>query len=217
MLLQCYNEPMKFVIFHGTYGSSQGNWFPDLKKRLESIGQTVIVPQFPVENWNRITALGKKAEFKNQNLQNWLSHFEKNLLPEIKNSKELVFVGHSLSPVFILHAVTKFNIQLDSAIFVVPFLTLEEGTWQIHLANKTFYKTDFNFSKLKKLIPISYVLHSDDDPYVNSKYPLDFAAKMDSRVIVVKGAKHFNVDNKFFKFPLVFELCKTRLNAERFL
>ncbi len=209
---------MKFVIFHGSYGSSEGNWFPDLKSRLESIGEKVFVPQFPVENWDQITKLGKKeAVPNNQTLVRWLEHFEKHVLPKLKGEKNLVFVGHSLSPVFILHAVIKFKIKLDAAIFVVPFLTLGKTIWQIDLVNRSFYKTDFNFGKVRKLIPMSFVLYSDDDPYVNAKNSLAFASKIGSHIIMVKGARHFNSDNKFVTFPLVFELCKTRLDAERFL
>lgn len=208
---------MKFLILHGSFGSKEGNWFPDVRKRLESIGQKVIMPQFPIEDWDRITAAGEKAEFKNQNLKNWLSFFEKNILLQIKPTEKTVFIGHSLSPVFMLHVVERFSIKIESAIFVVPFLTLDETVWQIDRANETFYKTDFNFKKLQALIPVSYVLYSDNDPYVQPKFPLAFAKNMKSSTIMVKGAKHFNVDNKFFTFPLVFELCKTRLDAEKFL
>lgn len=209
---------MKFVIFHGTYGNSEGNWFPYLRKQLELIDQEVLVPQFPVEDWDQITKLGeKKAKPKNQTLSNWLDFFKKNVLKEIKNDKQLVFIGHSLSPVFILHAVSMFNLKLDCGIFVCPFFQLPKAIWQIDLVNRGFYKNDFDFVKLKKLIPSSYVLYSDNDPYVNPKYPLDFASKIGSNVIMVKGAKHFNAENKFFSFPLVYELCKTRLNTADYL
>ncbi len=209
---------MKFVIFHGSYGSSNGNWFPDLKKRLELINQEVIAPRFPVENWDTITQLGeKKAKATNQTLPNWLNFFKKKVLKEIKSNKQLVFIGHSLSPVFILHAVEAFKVQLDCGIFVCPFFELPKDEWQIDLVNRGFYRKDFDFEKLKKLIPTSYVLHSDNDPYVKTNYSLDFASKMGSSVIMVKGAGHFNADNKFFSFPLVYELCKTRLDPKNYL
>ena len=51
---------MKFVLFHGSYGSSEGNWFPYLKNQLELINQDVLVPQFPIEDHKEILHLGEK-------------------------------------------------------------------------------------------------------------------------------------------------------------
>lgn len=209
---------MKFVLFHGTYGSAEGNWFPYLKKCLESVGQKVLVPQFPVENWSEITKLGeKRAKVTKQTLQNWIEFFERIILPKIKKRNDVVFVGHSLAPVFILHCVEKFKIKLDCAIFVSPFLELPNNIWQIDLANKAFYKKDFDFGKLKRFIPTSYVLYSDNDPYVEKKYLIEFGMKLRSSFIEVKGGKHLNAEFGWTKFPLVFELCKTRIDAKKYL
>ena len=37
----------KVVIIHGANGSPEENWFPWLKKELETKGIEVIIPQFP--------------------------------------------------------------------------------------------------------------------------------------------------------------------------
>jgi len=201
---------MKFVIFHGAFGSPSGNWFPELKEKLESLGQEVLVPQFPVENWDDITKLGPNYSPMHQSLENWLKVFDK-IRKDFKQGEELCFIGHSLSPLFILHAIDRYNIQLDSAIFVSPFLK-RVNIWQFDLVNKTFYKTDFNFQKLRRLIPISYVLYSDNDPYVEKYQPIGFAKRMGSSLLFVKHAGHMNLEVNLNEFPLIFELCKTRLD-----
>ena len=201
---------IKFVIFHGSFATPDAHWFPELKEKLEALNQKVIVPKFPVDDWGEITKAGPKNTPKKQNLKKWLKTFKK--ISQGFNKKEkLCFIGHSLGCLFILHIIDKFNIKLDSAIFVSPFLSKLNRAWQIDLVNQTFYKTNFDFEKLKKLIPTSYVLYSDNDPYVDKNYPIDFAKKLNSLLIFVRKAGHMNSEFGFTKFPLVFELCKTRL------
>lgn len=199
---------MTFVIFHGAFGGPEENWFPQLKERLESLDQKVIVPQFPVDDWDEVTKNGPKVPPKNQNLSSWLNTFAKSDLARQK----YCFVGHSLGCIFILHALDKFGIHLDSAIFVSPFLEKLNTLWQIDHANQSFYKTGFDYEKLNKLIPISYVLYSDNDPYVDKKYSLEFAQKLNSSTIIVSKAGHMNAAVNLNEFPLVLELCKTRID-----
>jgi predicted alpha/beta hydrolase family esterase len=202
---------MKFVIFHGSFGAPESHWFPELKERLESLNQEVVIPRFPTEDWEEVTKAGPQKPPKNQSLISWLKAFEK-IAGTLKKDEKPCFISHSLGCLFSLHLVDKYSLQLDSAIFVSPFLEKLGRSWQIDLVNKSFYKTDFDFVKLQKLIPISYVLYSDNDPYVASKYPVGFAQKLGSSLIFVRKAGHMNIEFGFKTFPLVFELCKTRLD-----
>jgi uncharacterized protein len=201
---------MNYIIVHGSFGSPSENWFPYLKTKLIKIGQIVEVPALPVDNWDTVTKNGQDFPVKNQSLTSWLKIFQEHI---VLNPKEkYCFVGHSLAPLFILHLIDKLNIQLDSAIFVCPFLTHLNTDWQIDLANASFYKSDFNFIKLKKLIPLNYVVYSNNDPYVDVKYALEFSEKMGSAKICITNGGHLGTSAGFAEFPLLFELCKTRLN-----
>lgn len=204
---------MKFVIIHGAFGGPDENWFPQLKESLESLGQKVLVPKFPVENWDEITKNGPEIPANNQTLNNWLSKFEE-IYPEIKDEKKLVFIGHSLGPVFILHLAAKYKFRLDCGIFVIPFLSSlkRKDLWQFDHVNSSFYKTDFDFNKIRKLIPLSYVLYSSNDPYVDRKYSVDFASRLGSSLIEVAGGAHLNSEVNLNEFPLILELCKSRLD-----
>jgi hypothetical protein len=42
---------MQFIIFHGTFGSKDGNWFPWLDRELLKLGQKVIRPQMPIDDY----------------------------------------------------------------------------------------------------------------------------------------------------------------------
>ncbi len=201
---------MQTVIFHGAFGSKNGNWFPWLKLELEAHGQKVFLEQYPVDDYDEITSKGSDNTTSIQNLDSWTKMFEKTTLPKIKKGEPLMFVGHSLAPVFIIHLVEKYELTLDCAIFVSPFLeSLKGDAWQFDIVNRTFYKTDFNWEKMKKLIPVSYVLYGVNDPYVPNSYPLDFASKMGSSIIPVKNGGHLGGD--FKELPLVLELCRSRI------
>jgi len=202
---------MKFIIFHGAFGNPESNWLPELKVKLEALGQKVIVPRFPVDSWSKVTKAGENVPPHYQSLENWLAVFDE-LRKTFKKDEELCFVGHSLGPLFILHVVDRYNIKLDSAIFVSPFLGQLNTAWQLDHVNKTFYKTDFDFKKLRRLIPVSYVLYSDNDPYVEKYQPIRFAKRLGSSLLFVKRAGHMNIEVNLNEFPLVFELCKTRLD-----
>ncbi len=202
---------MKYVLFHGAFGNPQIGWFPQLQEKLEAIGQTVIAPQFPVDSWEDVTKAGPHVAPKQQALSHWFSGFEP-IAQSFRKGEKVCFVGHSLGPLFILHAVSRWNLKLDSAIFVSPFLDRLTRAWQIDHVNTSFYKTDFDFGKLKKLIPISYVLYSDNDPYVDRNHSVLFAKALDSSLIFVKKAGHMNSEINLNEFPLVFDLCLTRVD-----
>lgn len=207
---------MKFVIFHGAYGNASGNWFPWLKNELLKLKQEVILEQFPTESWENVEKIGPSFVGENQTLLNWVKTFEVKILPHISKKDKLCFVGHSLGPQFILHLISKFNIQLDSAIFVMPFQRLlGPDDWMFNVVNNTFMTEDFDYKKLKKLIPLSFSIYSDNDKYVLQEYCEDFAKKMQSTKIVVKGGDHINAPF-FTKLPLALELCKTRIDALKY-
>ena len=129
---------MQCVIFHGSFGKKDGNWFPWLKKELEAMGHEVFLEQYPTDQWADIEKGGKNNTNTIQNLTSWTAYFEKNVLPRLDHTKGLVFFGHSLSPVFILHLVDRFNLQLKGAVFASPFLeALKVGaTWPFDVVNK---------------------------------------------------------------------------------
>lgn len=204
---------MKFIIFHGAFGSSEGNWFPELRRNLTALSQTVIIPQFPQEDSTQLTQSGPNTLITKLTLKSWLSTFQKTVLPEIKPGEPLCFIGHSLGCVFILHLVEKFHLKLDSAIFVGPFMDcLPTEVWPYDRIIADFAKTTFDFDRLKKLIPDSYVLYSGNDPYVANHQSKLFAKMLDSSTIKLKKAGHMNAEVDLEKFSLVLDLCLTRLD-----
>lgn len=201
---------MKFILIHGAFSSPRNNWLPELKDKLESLGQEVVAPSFPVDTWDAVTKFGQSVPSKKQNLNNWITEFDK-IYKTFRKGEKLCFIGHSLGPLFILHLVERYNIKLDSAFFVCPFLTKLSKSWQIDHVNESFYKSDFDFVTIRKSIHISYSIYAKDDPYVPLKSARTFAMNMKSEIIESETGMHFNSEANCTSFPLIFELCKTRL------
>lgn len=195
---------------HGSYGSPQENWFPWLKKELEQRSQTVILKQFPVDDWDAINRIGSDDVASYQpieSLASWETYFLEHVLPQI-GDEPFVFIGHSIAPIFMLHMLKKYPLQLAGAIFVAPFFDIPTNpeSWQFYPVNKTFYSMDFDFDKIKEKIGKSYVVYGDDDPYVPVSEPVLFAEKLGSEIFVVKGGGHCG--SIFKEFPLVLNLVK---------
>ncbi len=203
---------MKFVYFHGSFGSPNENWVGYVKDELYKLGYELLRPQFPVEDWQKITQAGPKRAVKNQSLSNWLAVFDEFYQSYLSNPKEKkCFISHSLGPVFVLHVLQQYRIQLDSAIFVSPFLNSLGGKWQFDHVNASFYNTDFDFDLIQRLVPISYTLYGSNDPYVEPERAQTFSQKIQSSFIEVHNGGHLNTSAGFDTFPLLLELCKTRL------
>ena len=79
---------MRVLIFHGWGASSRDNWFPWLKKELESEGHDVLVPDMP--------------NSRTPNLSEWMAKVD-----EIGIDEETVCIGHSLGTILLLRVMEK--------------------------------------------------------------------------------------------------------------
>lgn len=205
--------PMQYLIMHGSYGSPEENWFRWLERKLILDGHTVILEQFPCDNWDEINAIGPEkisAYTPNESLNSWEAFFVANILQKIQKTPT-VFVGHSIAPIFMLHMLQKFDFHLERAIFVSPFFDIPDRPeiWQFFPVNKTFYSYQFNFEKIKKQIGTSFVIYGDDDPYVPPSEPPLFAEKLHGKIHIVQGGKHCG--SNFKEFPLVYDVANVRI------
>jgi len=91
---------MLFVIFHGSYGTINENWIPWLKSKLEELGQEVLLEQFPVESYKEVMQKEKGYASSMQNKENWEKHFLSLYTSHIKQHPHVIFIGHSIAPVF---------------------------------------------------------------------------------------------------------------------
>lgn len=201
---------MQYLIMHGSYGSPEENWFRWLEKQLVEHGSTVLLDQFPVDDWDTVTGIGQEKinnYIPRESLESWEKAFVKQILPKLKNTPT-TFIGHSIAPIFMLHMLNKYDFKFEKAIFVSPFFNIPDrpAIWQFYPVNKTFYGSDFNFDKIRHQIGKSYVVYGDNDPYVPATEPPLFAEKIGAEIHVMPGGGHCG--SSFKEFPILIDLIQ---------
>lgn len=179
-----------FLIVHGVGGGPQENWFPWLKKELEKSGHEVIVPQFPTP--------------KQQILSEWLKVLEKY---KEKINKDAILIGHSLGVPFILNVLEKKQVK---AVFLVAGFFGKAGN-DFDEGMKTFAQRKFDWKAIKAHCRSFFVFHSDNDSYIRLEKAEELAKQLKTKVILVKGAGHFNKTSGYLTFSLLLK------NIEEFL
>jgi len=195
---------MTTIFLHGSFSTPQNAWWPWLKQELEKTGQKVLAPQFPVDRWDKVGELKVEDYQPEANLNDWYKKFEE-IKEAVLADKNRFFVGHSLGPLFLLHLLEKYQFEVKGAVLVAPFFEIHGKSAVVEKFNKPFYKQDFNFDKLKRLMPTSTVIYSDNDLYVDNEKSLDFAKKLSSRVVKLHGLGHMGLESGIKEFSAVLE------------
>ena len=185
--MRVVNSMTNVFIVHGVEGYPGENWFPWLKKELESLGCNVFVPQFPTP--------------ENQILNNWLA-----VLNEYKDylNDESIVVGHSLGVPFLLNVIEANPVK---AAFLVAGFTGKAGN-EFDESMKTFAQREFNWENIRKNCKHFEVFHSDNDPYLSLEKGKEIAEKLGVELNLIKGAGHFNREAGYTEFPLLLNRIK---------
>ncbi len=187
------DQKTKVVIIHGSYGSPEENWFPWLAAEVEKLGISSIVPKFPTP--------------EGQSLDSWRNSFfqQINVIEE-----NMVFVGHSLGPGFILKMLQETETQILGSFFVSAFLG-ELGLDDFDPINKTFVTGKFDWPKIRKNAGKIHIYNSDNDPYVPIEKGHEIAKNLGVELTIIEGGGHINAGAGYTTFPLLFEDIKKLL------
>jgi len=161
---------------HGWGGSSAGDWLPWLRGELEKLGHEVIAPNMPDTNNPTIEAwVGKLAEVVGAPDEN------------------TYFVGHSIGCQTILRYLEKINTPVGGAIFVAGWFGLEnlESYEEADVA-RPWIETPIDIEKIKKVLPQSTLIISDNDPYGAFEENKQKFSEFVTKTAVFPGREHFN-------------------------
>jgi predicted alpha/beta hydrolase family esterase len=181
----------KAIIFHGTLGSPEGNWFAWLKDQLEERGLEVWLPQLP------------NAE--QPSLREWLDFVHDGAPFEV--DEQTIIVGHS-SGAILAYLTAQENFKPVGALVAVSVFHENSLNWE---PNLRLFDIEFGFDKIKRKSVKRICIHSDDDPYVPLEQARWVADNSDSEFIMIPGQGHFNLEKsiKYKEFPKLLEILES--------
>ncbi len=143
------SENSNYVLLHGYTGSPNKNFFPWLKKELESRGYNVFVPKLP--NTNK------------PNINKQVEHVLKNE----KFDENTVLLGHSLGSVVALKVVENLKVKIKKLILAAGFIDSKL------ISNDKPYKKSFNwkfdFEKIKRNVGEIIILRDLKDTEIRKE------------------------------------------------
>lgn len=139
---------MQAIIFHGTKGSPEINWFPWLKDKLDAEGWEAWIPAMPTP--------------ENQSPDSWLAALKEQVTDY---SQPQALIGHSLGATFVLHLLESGICKTDKTVLVSPVLD-KIGKPEYDTLNAPFIKKSFYWETIGQNAGDVFILHGDDDPYV---------------------------------------------------
>ena len=182
------------LIFHGTEGYPEENWFPWLREKLEEKGCKVIVPQFP------------SPPVVSAKISEWfdvLKEYEKD------TNEDTILIGHSLGGVFALRVLEKLEhpvkavFLIGTPIGIKPILNYDRDS--------SFSGFDFDWQNIKNKSKHFVVFHSDDDPFVSLGNGEQLAKELGVELTFIPKAGHFNKKSGYLSFPELLEKIKIML------
>jgi len=174
------------LIIHGTEGYPEENWFPWLKKQLESHGYKVTIPQFPTP--------------ENQTPKHWfetLKPYEKDF------NEETILIGHSCGGAFLLRVLEETRIQVKAAVFVSASAGIKPIKY--YDIDRPFIEKPFNWEKIRNSAKHFFVFHSEDDPLICPENGVKIAKETDAELTKPKDAGHFNSTAGYTTFESLLE------------
>lgn len=177
------------LIIHGTEGNPEENWFPWLKKQLETYGYQVTVPQFPTP--------------QNQDPGHWFA----TLQPYISSFNEkTLLIGHSCGGAFLLKVLEEIRTKVKVAVFVAASAGVKPIKY--YEVDRPFVEKPFNWEKIRQSADHFFVFHSEDDPLICLENGEKIAQELGTELIRLKDAGHFNAKAGYKTFELLLEKLK---------
>lgn len=191
IMKQTSNGTRKRVfIVHGWEADSSSDWFPWLKRELETRGYDVTVPDMPDTN--------------HPNKGTWVQSLA-TLIGEPDENTYLV--GHSIGGNTALRYLESLNgKKIGGVVLAAPYygkVTLESG--EAKKIADPWLNTPIDFSKVKAASDKFVCIFSDNDEWVSIKNKDFFEKTLSSRIVVEHDKAHLNMGDGITELPSALE------------
>lgn len=172
-----------YIVVHGSFGSSESNWFPWLKNEIEKLNVKIDVPNMPIG-------------VDNQNYFNWEKEFDKQLIDE-----DTVIIAHSIAPIFVCKYLINKHIKVKKLIFVCGFNNYIGINEEYDRVNKPMFID--NYKDIKNYCDNIVCYYSDNDPYVPFSIEKKFAQDISNKQIMIPNGGHINSESGYTSFEQI--------------
>lgn len=173
MLFKIDNMKRVFII-HRWSGSPLEDWIPWLKGVLEERGYKVSVPEMP--------------DTDNPVIEKWVAHLSKIVGVPDSNT---YFIGHSIGCQTVLRYLESLNNPIGGALFVAGWFNLKNlEDDETETLAKPWIETPIDIEKIKKVLPKSTLIISENDPYDAFEENIKRFNKFVTKQVVLKDAGH---------------------------
>ena len=182
----------RIFIIHGWEGNHESDWLPWLKSELEKLGHKVFTPDMPKTNRPTIEA--------------WVGHLRELVGTPDKNT---YFIGGSIGCQTILRYLETVSTPVGGAIFIAGWFDLKnmESKEEEDIA-EPWIKTPIDIAKVKRVLPKSILIISDNDPFGAVEENKKKFAELGSKILLMRGAGHISGDYGYTKLPEALEEFK---------
>ncbi len=181
----------KVYIIHGWGGTPDKEWFPWLKKELITRGFEVVIPAMPHTELPTI--------------DDWVSFLQKTIIDSDKNT---FFVGHSIGCQTIMRYLESLPTQhkVGGVVFVAGWFVLDNLSTEESAIAKPWIDTPIDCEKVISHFDDCVAIFSDNDDWVGERNHDMFAARLNAKIILEPGKKHFSSDDGITELPSVLEV-----------
>ena len=173
-----------YILIHGSFGSPFVNWFPYLRKELESLEKIVYTPDFP-------TGVGY------QTYENWEKLLKCYVDFGLLNENTIIF-AHSIAPIFVCKFLVENKITVKRLVFVCGFNNYLGIDEEYDTVNESMYFN--NLKDIKKYCKDIICFYTKNDPYVKYEKEKEFADTITNKQIIIEDGGHLNTDSGYQEF-----------------